>query len=163
MPKPTSLGRGFIACALATSLIGTACHASSPAEAEADADASSPPFGGGPVETDPFDPDAAIAARVSALFGSSSCQGGPETSCHGSAAGGLGLRLGIGGDVIGVPSTERPDLERVRPFDPLNSYLYLKVRGDGGIDGGRMPLGAAPDPRIPDLVESWVEAGAPTP
>lgn len=131
-------------------------------QAEDDGGAPPPTFQGGPVRVDPFDPDAGIALRVDALFGSS-CSGGPETACHGSGAAGLTLRLGAGGDVVDVPSTERPDLVRVRPFDPSNSYLFLKLRGDGGIDGGRMPPGAGEDPRIAEIVQRWIEAGAPAP
>lgn len=95
-------------------------------------------FGSGDVPIDPFDADAAIALRVDALFGS--CGGGPESGCHSEGAAGLTLRLGPNGDVVNVRSTERPDLFRVRPFDAPDSYLYLKVLGDGGIEGGRMPL-----------------------
>jgi hypothetical protein len=66
--------------------------------------------------------------------------------------------------VVNVRSTERPDLFRVQPFEPRNSYLYLKVLGDGGIEGGRMPLDeVVPDQRIPELVGAWIEAGAPDP
>ena len=68
---------------------------------------------------------------------------------------------GDGGDVIGVPSTERPELWRVRPFDPEHSYLMLKVSGDAGIDGDVMPVGNGPDSRIVSLVRGWIEAGAP--
>jgi hypothetical protein len=51
---------------------------------------------------------------------------------------------------------------RVKPGDPSASYLYLKVLGDGGIDGGRMPYGATTyDPRLPELFFAWIEAGAP--
>jgi hypothetical protein len=64
---------------------------------------------------------------------------------------------------VNVRSSERPDMFRVHPYDPLGSYLYLKVLGDGGIDGGRMPLGESADPRTPPLIESWIEAGAPAP
>ena len=110
---------------------------------------------------DPYDLDAALPARVQAFF--SSCGGGPETFCHSSSAGGLTLRLGPKGDVVNVPSTERHDRLRVRPYDAENSYLYLKLVGDGGIEGGRMPLGGAPDPRALDLVREWIEAGAPVP
>jgi hypothetical protein len=52
---------------------------------------------------------------------------------------------------------------RVRPFDPLASYLYLKVLGDGGIEGGRMPRDGDFEQRRVDLIASWIEAGAPAP
>ncbi len=66
-------------------------------------------------------------------------------------------------EVVNVPSEERPGLFRVHPGDPAGSYLYLKVVGDGGIEGGRMPLNAAFDPTIPVLFLEWIEAGAPAP
>jgi hypothetical protein len=37
----------------------------------------------------------------------------------------------------------------------------LKVRGDGGIEGGRMPLNFPYNPRIPEMFFAWIEAGAP--
>lgn len=149
-------------CTFALGWLG--CRDGTTTSAHDDAEApSSPALGHAPdVRIDPFDPDAAIGARVDALFGSS-CVGGPETACHGSAAAGLTLRLGERGDLVEVPSTERPEMVRVRPFQPESSYLFLKVRGDGGIEGGRMPLDAPEDPRIADVVRSWIEAGAPNP
>jgi hypothetical protein len=111
---------------------------------------------------DPFDADAGLGARVDALF-TSTCSGGPETFCHAAGAAGLTLRMGAGGDLLNVRSSERPDMVRVLPLDPASSYLYLKVLGDGGIDGGQMPLGAVPDPRRSELVGNWIEAGAPSP
>src|SRR5271154_7087764 len=73
--------------------------------------------------------DASIATRVSMLFASpTGCQGlSGEQSCHSQGQAQLHLRLGDGGDVVDVPSTERPSMVRVKPFDPDNSYLYLKV------------------------------------
>jgi hypothetical protein len=142
-------------------LVGCGTKAAAPAT-EVDGGSGNGLFGGNAgTPIDPYDPDAALPARIEALF--SSCAGGPEQVCHGSGAGNLTLRLGPGGDVVGVPSFERPDLLRVEPFAPESSYLYLKVQGDGGIDGGQMPLGGTFDPRRLDLVASWIEAGAPSP
>jgi hypothetical protein len=85
--------------------------------------------------------------------------------CHVSNAGGLSFPPGAeAAELVGVPSTERPDMLRVKPGDPRASYLYLKVLGDGGIEGGTMPLGStAVDPRVPALFFAWIEAGAPAP
>ena len=110
---------------------------------------------------DPFASDAALGVRVDQVF--SGCQGGPESSCHGSGAAGTHLRIGARGDLVNVASTERPSLNRVSPGDVTTSYLYLKVVGDGGIDGGRMPLGGPFDARMAPLIASWIEAGAPDP
>jgi hypothetical protein len=74
-----------------------------------------------------------------------------------------GLTLGTANDfaqIVGVPSTERPDLVRVAPGVPGESYLWLKLVGDGGIEGGPMPGGAS-DPRLVALFGAWIEAGAP--
>ena len=110
---------------------------------------------------DPLTSDAAIGVRASQVLGG--CQGGPESACHGSGAGGTRLQLGAAGDLVNVPSTERPSLARVAPGDAPNSYLYLKVLGDGGIDGGRMPAGGPFDPRLAPFIASWIDAGAPAP
>ncbi len=83
--------------------------------------------------------------------------------CHAVGAGELRLHLGAGGDVIGVRAAERPELVRVAPGSPEASYLYLKVRGDGGIDGDVMPQDRGYDPRVDRLVRDWIAAGAPVP
>ena len=112
---------------------------------------------------DPLEPgDASLGLRMS--FAVRSCSGQPEALCHSGGAGNLHLNLfGDAGDVIGVRSFERPDLFRVAPGDPDQSYLAWKVADDPRIDGGRMPLGATFDPRWPALVHAWIEAGAPPP
>ena len=55
------------------------------------------------------------------------------------------------------------ELVRVAPGSPEASYLYLKVRGDGGIDGDVMPQDRGYDPRVDRLVRDWIAAGAPVP
>jgi hypothetical protein len=109
--------------------------------------------------TTPEELDASLAFRVRARF--AACDG--QEGCHVSGAGGLtfppGNELAF---VVGVPSTERPDLARVKPGDPSASYVYLKVSSDAAVEGGRMPLGAETfDPRIPETIFAWIEAGAP--
>ncbi|HLK38991.1 MAG TPA: hypothetical protein VKU41_19655 [Polyangiaceae bacterium] len=88
--------------------------------------------------------------------------------CHGTGAG-INLVLTAGDEfsnLIGVPSTERPDLLRVKPGDPLNSYAFLKVWCDGGYERACMPLGQARTPQLTQFAQAlhdWIEAGAPTP
>jgi hypothetical protein len=83
--------------------------------------------------------------------------------CHGAGAGGLGLSAqDVFGPLINVPSSEVPSLVRVKPFDPDLSYLYRKVRCEGGIEGGCMPLGGQLDPTLLRAFHDWIEAGAPT-
>jgi hypothetical protein len=86
-----------------------------------------------------------------------------EQFCHQLDAGGMTLRTS--GDnfpqIIDVPSSEVPSMVRVRPGRPPDSYLYLKLVGDGGIEGGRMPFGGPYDAGVAELFQAWIEAGAP--
>jgi hypothetical protein len=152
-----ALVSALVACSTA------ACSSRGP-EGAAESDASMPKgdeeFSFGPA-IDPFTIDASLPVRIDYVL--AGCAGGPESDCHGGGAGGLHMVLtGAHADVVNVPSTERPDLFRVKPFDSPDSYLYLKLVGDGGIEGGRMPLGGPYDPRVMAIVEQWIDAGAPT-
>lgn len=63
--------------------------------------------------------------------------------------------------IVGQPSVESSSLQRVKPLDPANSYLYRKITGSG-ITGDRMPQGG---PYLSDaqikLVRDWIRRGAP--
>ena len=143
-------------------VLATSCAPTSVPDTLADGAAPSPaPTLGGSPPLDPLASDAALGVRAGQVFGG--CQGGPESACHALGESGTYLKLGMDGDLVGVPSTERPSLSRVAPGDPRRSYLYLKVLGDGGIDGGRMPLDGPFDPRLAPFVARWIEAGAPAP
>jgi len=50
----------------------------------------------------------------------------------------------------------------VKPGDPDNSYLLLKMTGAPGISGNRMPLGRSPlSEAYINSVRQWIERGAP--
>jgi hypothetical protein len=53
-------------------------------------------------------------------------------------------------DLVNIPSTEEPNLERVKPGDPANSFLVIHLQKDG--DG-------APASDIPFVVQ-WITDGA---
>jgi hypothetical protein len=53
-------------------------------------------------------------------------------------------------DLVNVPSTEQPTLDRVKPGDPANSFLVIHMQSDG--DG-------APASDIPFVVQ-WITDGA---
>jgi hypothetical protein len=113
-------------------------------------------------ETDASIPDSP-AGRVVARF--ERCAG-QESGCHGGGA--AGLRFGDGpaqdfANVVGVRSTERPDLFRVEPGAPDRSWLYLKVSDarDAGVETA-MPLGTGGDPAFAAEVRAWILSGAPT-
>ena len=65
-------------------------------------------------------------------------------------------------NIVGVASLEQPNLMRVKPGDPDNSYLIHKVEGTAGITGAQMPLGGPPLSQATiDQIRSWISSGAP--
>lgn len=109
----------------------------------------------------PADAPVSLATRVAVRL--SRCAG-VESGCHGSGAG--GMTLGTANDfaaVIGVRSTERPDLLRIDPSSADRSWLVLKLENatDAGVETA-MPLGSAGDPAFAAELREWIDAGAPT-
>ena len=136
----------------AAALLASAC---SPSHASVDSDTTD--GGGSPLTfPDAAEWDAPLASQVSGIL--HGCAG---ADCHNAGTG--GLTLGSGDDfdaLIDVPSQEMPTMLRVLPGDPLRSYVFLKLRCEGGIAGECMPGGVA-QPYIARLFHDWIEAGAP--
>ncbi len=63
--------------------------------------------------------------------------------------------------MVNRPSTQRPELLRVAPFDPERSYLVKKIRGDPDIVGSPMPAEGSISAEARQLVVDWVRRGAP--
>lgn len=86
------------------------------------------------------------------------------SKCHIGGGAPEGLQLDAAHSfnlLVGVPSAERPDLLRVKPGDPDNSYIVHKIEGVD-ITGGQMPLNEMPlsQPTI-DAIRQWITNGAP--
>jgi hypothetical protein len=85
--------------------------------------------------------------------------------CHIGAGAPEGLQLDAAHSynlLVGVPSVEQPNLLRVKPSDPANSYMLHKIEGAAGIVGGRMPLGETPLPQATiAAISQWISNGAP--
>jgi hypothetical protein len=89
-------------------------------------------------------------------------------NCHNSngrvPAGGMDLGSTVSySRLVGVPSVGRPNLNRVSPGDPENSYIIHKLEGRPSIVGGRMPRGTGPfltDGQML-VLRRWIELGAP--
>jgi len=100
-----------------------------------------------------------FANQIQPIF-NQSCGNG---LCHldGNSANGLALDPGVAYDnIVGVPNTQNPDFNRVEPFEPLNSWLYLKLL-DNPPFGQRMPRGRDPLPANEiELIRLWIEQGA---
>lgn len=104
---------------------------------------------------------AATFSRVQNEIFNPSCA---TSGCHSSGSASAGLSLAEGqayGNIVNVPSTQQGSKDRIEPGDADNSYLYLKVIGDGSIDGVQMPRFRTPlSQDLQDLLKDWIEAGA---
>ena len=84
--------------------------------------------------------------------------------CHAGASAPLSLSLQAGfsyDQLVGVPSVEAPELLRVDPGQPDDSYLVMKIEGAPGITGGRMPLGLSPlSAEQIAAIRTWIADGA---
>jgi hypothetical protein len=87
------------------------------------------------------------------------------SKCHIGASAPEGLQLDAAHSynlLVGVPSNEQPNLLRVKPGDPADSYMVHKIEGLPGISGGQMPLGEQPLPAATiAAILQWVTNGAP--
>jgi hypothetical protein len=86
--------------------------------------------------------------------------------CHRSlwAMAKLKLNEGTSYDaLVGVVSTEQPDLKLIDPGKPDDSYLVMKLEGAPGITGDRMPPPERDpvDPDAIDAIREWIADGAP--
>lgn len=69
-------------------------------------------------------------------------------------------------NIVGVPSTQLPTMNRIEPGDPASSYLWLKLKTVGGYveaggGGDPMPLVGTLTPEQIGTIEAWIIAGAP--
>jgi hypothetical protein len=109
---------------------------------------------------DPIDPTATFTRVQNEIFTPTCAQLG----CHDPLGRQESMILSPGrayAMTVGVASVETPQLARVTPADPSNSYLYRKITG-AGITGDRMPQNLTPltDAQI-KLVRDWIRRGAP--
>jgi hypothetical protein len=84
--------------------------------------------------------------------------------CHNAASARAELVLTAGntfGETVNVASTQRPQFDIIEPGDPESSYMVKKLRGDGDINGARMPDGGPflSAEQMAELI-SWINSGA---
>jgi hypothetical protein len=84
--------------------------------------------------------------------------------CHIGGGAPEGLRLDAADSynlLVNVPSTEVPSVLRVKPGDPVNSYIIQKLQGHAAV-GAQMPLGG---PYLSAdtiaFIQQWITNGAP--
>jgi hypothetical protein len=84
--------------------------------------------------------------------------------CHAGAGAPEGLMLDAAHSynlLVGVASQEVPSLDRVKPGDPNNSYIIVKLTNGPGIVGAQMPFGLPPLPQATiDAIRQWIANGA---
>lgn len=85
--------------------------------------------------------------------------------CHDTGTQSAGQDLSAGqafDNIVGVPSSQMPDLLRVDPGNSEDSYMVHKLEGRDSITGGRMPLGGgALDSDLLQALRDWIDDGAP--
>ena len=85
--------------------------------------------------------------------------------CHVGIGAPVGLDLSNGqafAQTVGVPSVEVSQYFRIDPFNPGDSYVFMKVTNDPRILGDQMPAGGRPplSSQNLQLLENWIEQGA---
>jgi hypothetical protein len=115
---------------------------------------------GGPGSGEPIDPTATFTRVQNEIF-TPTCA---ALGCHDRLGRQSEQQLSAGvayAQIVNHSSVELPQLMRIAPGDPANSYLYRKITG-AGITGDRMPQGG---PYLTDsqikLVRDWIRRGAP--
>ncbi|MET0339659.1 MAG: PQQ-binding-like beta-propeller repeat protein [Polyangiales bacterium] len=93
------------------------------------------------------------------------------TVCHGgSGPGQANLNLSAGksySQMVGVKAVLNPNMDRIRPRDTVNSYVYRKIYwATSGIEvpgGSPMPAGGAPavPTKLVNALREWIAQGAP--
>lgn len=109
---------------------------------------------------DPIDQSATFTRVQNEIF-TPTCA---SIGCHDPLGQQSGQVLSAGrayASIVNVRSVENPNLDRIEPLDPANSYLYRKITGSG-ITGDRMPQNKPPlsDAQI-KLIRDWIRRGAP--
>jgi hypothetical protein len=111
------------------------------------------------IDTGEQPPMVRYSQQILPIFGDScalpTCHMGPIN------AGGLNLTHEQAyNSIVNVPSSQMSSLVRIKPFDPNNSYLIRKIKGED-INGSRMPQDMPPlTVDVIALFENWVNQGA---
>ncbi|HJZ84964.1 MAG TPA: fibronectin type III domain-containing protein [Polyangia bacterium] len=114
----------------------------------------------------PAPPTRQFGAQIEPLL-QASCT---TLDCHNAVSLSQGMNLDSAATaytaLVGVNSTQHPELERVKPTDSGQSYLVRKLLGYLGVsDGERMPNPASGLPPLADsdinLIREWIDQGAP--
>ena len=105
--------------------------------------------------------EAELESVVAELFETSCARAG----CHAAPIAQQNLDLSreqFYAGLVDEPSVGRPDMKRVDPGNPGNSYLMKKLRGDSDIVGMQMPMiGDKMSPEQLASIEAWISSLGP--
>lgn len=115
---------------------------------------------GNPVGSSSSDTTISFSGQIQPIFTKNCALSG----CHAGAHPVHNQNLSAGqaySNIVNVPSAEKPGYDRVKPFSPDSSYLYLKITGSPLITGVQMPYlrPALPQSDI-SAIKQWIEQGA---
>lgn len=116
-------------------------------------------YGGGDDDDDSGDMEPTLASIQEHVF-TPIC-----TECHTGSSAPEGLRLEEGqshGHLVEIASNQQPELFRVDPGNPDDSYIIRKLEGEPDISGDRMPQNGPPylDQSDIDVIRQWISEGA---
>ena len=155
--------KGLLACCLMTVVFMSGCSDEGSTLGPEGAPDSGAPAAGGEGEGNGNGvgvPPGPTLARLSAEIFTPRCA---TSGCHSGTNPSRGLSLEedrIARETIEVESNGS-DLKLVDPGNPEGSYLLLKVRGDDGISGSRMPPSRPLSAEEIEKIRSWIASGAP--
>ena len=108
------------------------------------------------------DGNAPIPGRLAAIEAQIFAPSCTFSSCHGATSPEQDMSLAspAWGAIVGVHSTEAPDLLRVAPGDPEGSYLFQKIANPSPLVGVPMPPDQPLSPSAIDAIRAWIAGGA---
>ena len=114
------------------------------------------------VEPPPPEPILGVPDSIQQIF-TANCA---FSNCHGGSTPQQGMSLEDARTswlaIVGVPSNQRSQFQRIEPGDSLDSYIVMKLRNDPRKGGQPMPLGGFPlDSASVMSIALWAQHGAP--
>lgn len=116
----------------------------------------------GPPPPPPPPPPGVVMPVFSAIQAQIFTPSCATSSCHAGGAPAAGLNLTVGNSyaaLVGIASTEDPNILRVEPFDAANSYLMQVLDGTAASGTVMPPSGMLAQTSI-DAVRTWINNGA---
>lgn len=107
------------------------------------------------------EPGTTLSEIQTTIFSTTCAVSGCHDGSGNDLPGSMDLRSGQAyASIVGVPSARRPELNRVEPGDPDNSYLIHKLENAPGIIGSPMPPTGPLSTEQIAMIREWIAEGA---